>query len=73
MEQWYEKEDEKFLRFAESYAPGKTDAPIEEMVLKLYEFSMSYPWPIRRIVTVQVDAGNDGDCTQNHRRLFKKK
>lgn len=47
LEKWYEKEDEKFLQFAESYAPGKTDAPIEDMVLKLHGFSMSYPWPKR--------------------------
>ena len=47
LEKWYEKEDKKFLQFAESYAPGKTDAPIEEMVLKLHGFSMSYPWPKR--------------------------
>ena len=47
LEKWYEKEDEKFLQFTEAYAPGKTDAPIEEMVLKLHGFSMSYPWPKR--------------------------
>lgn len=55
LEKWYEAEDEKFLQFAESYAPGKTDAPIEEMVGKLHAFSMSYPWPIQWLEERKVD------------------
>lgn len=34
-----------FLMFAESYAPGRNDEAISGMVLQLYEFSRSYPWP----------------------------
>lgn len=34
-----------FLALADAYAPGKTDGNLEEMVLKLYEFSTSAPWP----------------------------
>lgn len=35
----------EFLRFVESYAPGKTDAVLEEYIMKLYLFSESYVWP----------------------------
>ena len=29
----------------EGYASGRTDAALNEMILQLYEFSRSYPWP----------------------------
>ncbi len=43
----YEKElhMEQFLAFAECYAPGKNDQALREMILNLYEYAMSYPWP----------------------------
>jgi ATP-dependent helicase/nuclease subunit A len=45
LEEAYENGEKDFLEFIESYSTGKTDEGIEEMILKLYEFSMSYPWP----------------------------
>ncbi len=45
LEEAYAGKEEDFLEFIESYSTGKTDEGIEEMILKLYEFSMSYPWP----------------------------
>ncbi|MEG1992812.1 MAG: UvrD-helicase domain-containing protein, partial [Acetivibrio sp.] len=45
LEKEYEKKEPDFLAFVESYATGKSDSGLEDMVLKLYEFSMSYPWP----------------------------
>ena len=45
LEEYYEKGDEDFLSFIECFASGKTDKKIEELVLKLHGFSMSYPWP----------------------------
>ncbi len=45
LEDWYEKADEDFLDFIESYSASKSDEPIEELILKLYQFSSSYPWP----------------------------
>lgn len=47
LEKKYEGAEEAFLEFVECYATGKTDAGIEEMVLQLYHFSMSYPWPMK--------------------------
>lgn len=45
LEECYEAGDENFLEFTEMYASGKTDQMIEELILQLYQFSMSYPWP----------------------------
>lgn len=45
LERHYEKQSESFFHFVESYSTGKTDKEIEAMILQLYEFAMSYPWP----------------------------
>lgn len=45
LEEYYDTQDEDFVYFAESFSGGKSDIPIEELILRLYEFSMSYPWP----------------------------
>ena len=45
MEQNYEEPSEAFSDFVEGYASGRTDAALNEMILQLYEFSRSYPWP----------------------------
>lgn len=45
LEESYEKRDPGFLRLVESYAPGKNDDSLKELVLKVYEASMSHPFP----------------------------
>lgn len=45
LESNFQEGEEKFYRFIESYAPGKRDEEIEDMILKIYELSQSYPWP----------------------------
>ncbi len=45
LEEEYEKKRPEFLRFVECYASGKHDAVLEELILKLYEFSTSDPFP----------------------------
>ncbi|MBQ7565089.1 MAG: helicase-exonuclease AddAB subunit AddA [Lachnospiraceae bacterium] len=45
LEKKYEENDPKFIKMAESLAGGKTDRALEELVLKLYEFSVSSPEP----------------------------
>lgn len=47
LERKYEEAEEGFLQFVESYATGKSDDGLEEMILQLYEFSMSHPWPVQ--------------------------
>ncbi len=45
IEQAYQKGDPEFLDFVECYATGKDDENIGSQVMKLFEYSMSYPWP----------------------------
>jgi len=45
LESRYEEAEPNFLHFVESYATGKSDSGLEDMVLKLYDFSMSHPLP----------------------------
>ena len=40
----YKMASESFLRLVECYAPGKTDAAIEDYIMKLHLFSESYEW-----------------------------
>lgn len=45
LEEQYSEPSEQFLAFVESYAPGKTDKAIEDLILKIYEFCISSPRP----------------------------
>lgn len=45
LESAYEEADEAFLDFTESYATGRDDKKLEELILKVYEFSRSFPSP----------------------------
>ncbi len=45
LERWYEEGREEFHAFVESYSHSKSDLPIEELLLQIYDFSMSDPWP----------------------------
>lgn len=45
LEREYEEQSPAFVALAGGYAPGRSDARLNEMVLSLYEFSRSYPWP----------------------------
>ncbi len=45
LEKKYQEGNSEFLEFAECYARGRDDHKIEELILKLYEFSRSYPEP----------------------------
>ncbi len=45
LEQEYSEATESFQNFTEVFATGKTDDELIELILKLYEFSMSNPWP----------------------------
>ena len=41
----YKAPEEEFISFMEGYASGRSDEAAAEMVLSLYEFSRSFPWP----------------------------
>ena len=44
LEDYYSEADENFLDFVEGYGTGRDDGKIEDIILKLYKFSRSYPW-----------------------------
>ena len=43
LEEKYKTAEARFLQFVDSYAAGKTDKKIEEMILSVYEYVRSYP------------------------------
>lgn len=44
LEQYYKQARPEFLALSETIATGKTDQPLKDTILKLYDFAMSYPW-----------------------------
>ena len=47
LEEYYAEGREEFLAFVERFGGGRNDRKIEEILLKLYEYSRSYPQPER--------------------------
>jgi len=45
MEACFEKADPEFVRFVDSYAHGKTDEGVGKLILSVYNFAESMPWP----------------------------
>lgn len=45
LEEKYAAKEESFLWMSECIGSGSSDKKLEEAILKLYEFSMSSPWP----------------------------
>lgn len=45
MEQCYEEQDEGFLQLANAYGTSRSDEPLRDMILQLYRYAQSYPWP----------------------------
>ncbi len=45
LEQHYETAEDGFLTFVETYATGRDDSGLMDLILQCYEFSRSYPWP----------------------------
>lgn len=45
LEDCHAEAKEEFLQFVESYSTGGSEKRIEEAILRLYHFSMSYPFP----------------------------
>ena len=45
MEEKHAQGEPEFIRCLECFATGKNEKVFEEMILKIYQFAMSYPWP----------------------------
>ena len=44
-EELYENDDDNFKTLVEAYSGSRDDEKLKEMILRLYSFSMSGPWP----------------------------
>lgn len=42
-----EEKGKRYRRFVESFAPGRDDGGLKALILAVYDFSMSYPWPFK--------------------------
>ena len=62
LEEYYGREDERFLQFVDTYASGRTDGGLEDSILKVWEFSQSNPWPGEWIAACRKElrAGKNG-------------
>ncbi len=45
LEECYEKGDKAFSDFVETYASGKGDYGISDLIMQVYTYSQSHPWP----------------------------
>ena len=45
LENHYQLKDQEFYNLVESYSSNKSDDILEELVVKIYTFAQSYPWP----------------------------
>ena len=45
IEEYFQKGDKEFIDFVEAFAPGKTVSGLSELVMGLYRFAQSNPWP----------------------------
>lgn len=50
-EDYYENEDEEFKNLVEAYSTSKDDEKLKNIILDLYRFSMSGPWPEKWLKT----------------------
>ena len=45
MKSYYEEDNEYFKGLVEAYSTAKDDEKLKDIILNLYKFSMSGPWP----------------------------
>ena len=66
LEEKYMEKDAQFLHFVECYASGKKDDVLEDLILRLYEFSTSDPFPEEWLEQLLQDQG-----TQDEERMLE--
>ena len=47
LEDYYAENQEKYKKFVECYASGKTDEGLGKLIQKVYDAAMSNPWPLK--------------------------
>lgn len=45
MERHYKEKQEGFIRLADRYVTARSDAALVDFMMRLYDYSQSYPWP----------------------------
>lgn len=45
LEEYYASEEQDFYDFVDAYGKGRDDSAIIDIILKIYRFARSYPWP----------------------------
>ena len=55
MEEYYGRNDERFFRFVDTYASGKEDGGLEELIGQVYRFSQSWVGKRRRREEIEVN------------------
>ena len=58
-EEYYEEDNEEFKELIEAYSGSKDDEKLKEMILSLYRFSMSGPWPEQWLIEKAEDFNID--------------
>ncbi len=75
LEDNYQNPTQEFLEFVDSYTE-KNDSKIEDIILKLYDYSQSHPEPIRWLDTCAgsyINAKNFGETENDDENLWQKK
>lgn len=62
LEQYYKEENPDFLAFSDNYGSAKNDQAIRSMILQLYTYSQSYPWPKQWLAKVQQSYEIEDSC-----------
>lgn len=73
LEEEYTNKRPEFLHFVECYASGKKDEVLEELILKLYEFSTSDPFPEEWLEHLLDDRGTaaEANMLEHVRRILE--
>lgn len=57
----YESDDQDFKELVESYGRGRDDSKLQEIILSLYNFVMSGPWPEKYLIEMAEEFNIDDD------------
>ncbi|MCH5248594.1 MAG: helicase-exonuclease AddAB subunit AddA [Lachnospiraceae bacterium] len=66
LEKSYAEGKDSFLQCMEYFSTGSSDKVMEDIILKLYEFAMSYPFPEEWLMARKKDYAIDGACSSNY-------
>ena len=65
LEEYFDAKPEGFLDCVEYFAPGGDEKRLEEQILSLYEFAMSYPWPEEWLAVHRQDYDLSGEALES--------